>query len=126
MPSAPTSRRGLDLNCRLLVNGIQKASRLFGEASKFATSTVEVMMGVRYRGGVRGDYQRTPGATNRRARWPIIPAGTGPGWKASEAPHAQRRTSRGAPCGRAGGRRGGSGGRAKLSEGAHAQRWKLN
>src|SRR5262245_4310952 len=45
MSCAPTSRRGLPLNCRLLVKGIQKASRLFGEASKFATSTVELMAG---------------------------------------------------------------------------------
>src|SRR5215470_12053460 len=44
MSCAPTSRRGLPLNCRLLVKGIQKASRLLGEASKFATSTVELMM----------------------------------------------------------------------------------
>src|SRR6185312_6773418 len=29
MPSAPTSMRGAFLNCRLAVNGIQKASRLF-------------------------------------------------------------------------------------------------
>src|SRR5919108_1521896 len=34
MPSAPTNRRGLDLNCRFAVNGIQKDSRLLGEGSK--------------------------------------------------------------------------------------------
>src|SRR4029450_9424132 len=35
MPSAPTNRRGLDLNCRFAVNGIQKDSRLFGEGSNW-------------------------------------------------------------------------------------------
>jgi hypothetical protein len=35
MPSAPTNRRGLDLNCRFAVNGIQKDSRLFGVGSNW-------------------------------------------------------------------------------------------
>src|SRR5215475_9908203 len=34
MSLAPAKRRGLDLNCRFEVNGIQKASRLFGVVSK--------------------------------------------------------------------------------------------
>ena len=46
MSLAPTSRRGLALNCRLAVNGIQKASRLLGEASKDAVSTTLDMPGV--------------------------------------------------------------------------------
>src|SRR5215470_5979613 len=122
MSCAPTSRRGLLLNCRLLVKGIQKASRLLGEASKFATSTVELMAG-------SGCWGRWREITSERGR-PQIGGRAGPPFplelarpaKTGEGPHAQRRTGCGGRCRRAGGRRGGWGGRSKTEEGPHAQR----
>src|SRR5690606_8441682 len=44
MFSAPTSSRGFSLNCRFAVNGIQNASRLFGEASNSAVPADADMM----------------------------------------------------------------------------------
>src|SRR6185295_12267504 len=74
MSCAPTSRRGLPLNCRLLVKGIQKASRLLGEASKFATSTVELMAGSADGDGwpdITSDRRRrqTGGGLDHQSRW---------------------------------------------------------
>src|SRR5215475_9711158 len=90
MSCAPTSRRGLSLNCRLFVKGIQKASRLLGEASKFATSTGELMIGDPVSlGGVTGDYQRLTAATNWRAGRLVQPflLGTASG-QSEEQPYA--------------------------------------
>src|SRR5882672_10892510 len=126
MSCAPTSRRGLDLNWRLLVNGIQKASRLFGEASKFATSTVEVMMA----SGSWGRWRET--TSERRGRQtggragPSFPLELARRAKTTEGPHAQRGTRCAGTCRRAGERCGGSDGRSKLSEAPHAQRRKRN
>ncbi len=122
MSWAPTSRRGLALNCRLLVKGIQKASRLLGEASKFATSTVEVMMGSASGEGWRDiTSDRRRRQTGGRAG-PSFPLELARGAKTTEAPHAQRGTRCAGTCRRAGGRRAGSGGRSKSEEGPHAQR----
>src|SRR5262249_9992613 len=79
MSWAPTSRRGLPLNCRLFVKGIQKASRLLGEASKFATSTVEVMMGVRSSERVAGGYNIGRRADKPPPALALCSAGNWPG-----------------------------------------------
>src|SRR5262249_40780869 len=96
MSCAPTSRRGLPLNCRLLVKGIQKASRLLGEASKFATSTVELMAASAGGDGWRDiTSERGRRQTGGRAG-PSFPLELARGSKTTEGPHAQRGTR----CGR--------------------------
>src|SRR5215470_358244 len=97
MSCAPTSRRGLPLNCRLLVKGIQKASRLLGEASKFATSTVEFMTGSGSVGGggrlpANGRGHKLGGGLDQHSHWNWLGR-----QKMKEEPHAQRRTRCGAP-----------------------------
>jgi hypothetical protein len=46
MSLAATRRRGLPLNCRFAVNGIQKASRLFGDASNSGRAAAFGMAGL--------------------------------------------------------------------------------